>query len=347
MAAPGGTAARLRSPTADAARRRAVEAAPRRRPEAFTEIVRRHRDHLWAVALRTTGDPEDAADALQDGLISAMRHAASFRGDAKLSTWLHRIVVNACLDKLRRRAAHPTSPLPDDDRAPSTGRDEFADRDTAADVQAALATLPADQRAAIVLVDIEGYPVAEAAAMLEVPAGTVKSRCARGRVKLVPLLAHLRGGQPRHQGNPPTAWARRTTDEPAPRGPPVSTPHPDQEALAELADSGETRLSLRRPPRSARTSPAVPSAPRISPRFVTCRPRFGRSRQSRCRPMSLPGSKPRSPPPQLAAQQSAAAATPQVGASADVVPSPGPPATSCVDRRAPASSRSEPRLPSS
>jgi RNA polymerase sigma-70 factor (ECF subfamily) len=172
--------------------------------QAFTEIMRRHRDHLWAVALRTTGDPEDAADALQDGLISAMRHAASFRGDAKLSTWLHRIVVNACLDKLRRRAAHPTSPLPDDDRAPSTSRDEFDDRDTAADVAAALATLPADQRAAIVLVDIEGYPVAEAAAILEVPAGTVKSRCARGRVKLVPLLAHLRGVEryPAAEGNP-------------------------------------------------------------------------------------------------------------------------------------------------
>jgi len=179
--------------------------------DAFTEIVRRHRDHLWAVALRTTGDPEDAADALQDGLISAMRHAASFRGDAKLSTWLHRIVVNACLDKLRRRAAHPTSPLPDDERAPSTRRDEFADRDTAADVEAALATLPADQRAAIVLVDIEGYPVAEAATILEVPAGTVKSRCARGRVKLVPLLAHLRAapwntptdGHVEPQMNPP------------------------------------------------------------------------------------------------------------------------------------------------
>ena len=138
-------------------------------PAAFTEIFRRHRDQLWAVALRTTGDPEDAADAVQEALISAMRHAASFRGDAKVSTWLHRIVVNACLDRLRRRAAHPTSPLPDDDHAPSTARDDYADRDTAADVHAALATLPAEQRAAIVLVDIEGYPVDEVAAMLEVP----------------------------------------------------------------------------------------------------------------------------------------------------------------------------------
>ena len=163
-------------------------------PAAFTEIFRRHRDQLWAVALRTTGDPEDAADAVQEALISAMRHAASFRGDAKVSTWLHRIVVNACLDRLRRRAAHPTSPLPDDDHAPSTTRDDYADRDTAADVHAALATLPAEQRAAIVLVDIEGYPVDEVAAMLEVPSGTVKSRCARGRAKLVPLLSHLRGG---------------------------------------------------------------------------------------------------------------------------------------------------------
>jgi RNA polymerase sigma-70 factor (ECF subfamily) len=162
-------------------------------PDAFTEIFRRHRDQLWAVALRTTGDPEDAADAVQEALISAIRHAASFRGDAKVSTWLHRIVVNACLDRLRRRAAHPTSPLPDDDHAPSIARDDYADRDTAADVHAALATLPAEQRAAIVLVDIEGYPVDEVAAMLEVPSGTIKSRCARGRAKLVPLLSHLRG----------------------------------------------------------------------------------------------------------------------------------------------------------
>jgi RNA polymerase sigma-70 factor (ECF subfamily) len=167
-------------------------------PDAFTEIVRRHRDHLWAVALRTTGDPEEAADAVQEALISAMRHLASFRGDAKLSTWLHRIVVNACLDRLRRRAAHPTTNLPDDDHAPATGRDEFADRDTATDVQAALATLSPDQRAAIVLVDIEGYPVDLVATMLEVPSGTVKSRCARGRAKLAPLLSHLRAGE----GNP-------------------------------------------------------------------------------------------------------------------------------------------------
>jgi RNA polymerase sigma-70 factor (ECF subfamily) len=167
-------------------------------PAAFTEIFRRHRDHLWAVALRTTCNPEEAADALQDALISAMRHANSFRGEARVSTWLHRIVVNACLDRLRRQATRPTVELPDDDHAPATARDAFADREVAVDVHAALALLTVEQRAAIVLVDIEGYPVDEVAAMLDVPAGTIKSRCARGRAKLAPMLGHLRSST----GNP-------------------------------------------------------------------------------------------------------------------------------------------------
>jgi RNA polymerase sigma-70 factor (ECF subfamily) len=201
-------------------------------PAAFTEIFKRHRDQLWAVALRTTGDPEDAADAVQEALISAMRHAASFRGDAKVSTWLHRIVVNACLDRLRRRAAHPTSPLPDDDHAPSIARDDYADRDTAADVHAALATLPAEQRAAIVLVDIEGYPVDEVAAMLEVPSGTIKSRCARGRAKLVPLLSHLRGGLDPGLGGGPDPGVERGEQLRNPAGadrvePPMNPPRED------------------------------------------------------------------------------------------------------------------------
>ena len=72
-------------------------------PEAFGILFSRHRDRLWAVALRTTGDPEEAADALQDGLVSAFRRADSFRGDAAVTTWLHRIVVNACRDHHRRR----------------------------------------------------------------------------------------------------------------------------------------------------------------------------------------------------------------------------------------------------
>jgi len=172
-------------------------------PEAFTEIVRRHRDRLWGVALRTLGDPEEAADALQDALLSAFRAAGRFRGDSAVTTWLHRIVVNACLDRARRAQARRTVPLPeeqpDDDRGQppvAVTPDHAPARDTAIDLAAALATLPVEQRAAIVLVDLQGYSVAEAAGILDVAPGTVKSRCARGRARLLPLVAHLRAGNP-------------------------------------------------------------------------------------------------------------------------------------------------------
>jgi RNA polymerase sigma-70 factor (ECF subfamily) len=157
-------------------------------PHAFGEIVRRHRDRLWAVALRTLGDREEAADALQDALLSAYRAADRFRGDSAVTTWLHRIVVNACLDRIRRRQARPTVPLPETDVTPAP----MQDRETALVVRAALNQLPAEQRAALILVDVQGYPVAEAAGMLGVAEGTIKSRCARGRARLAVLLGHLR-----------------------------------------------------------------------------------------------------------------------------------------------------------
>jgi RNA polymerase sigma-70 factor (ECF subfamily) len=160
---------------------------------AFEELVHRHRDRLWAVALRTMREPEEAADALQDALISAYRAGGSFRGESAVTTWLHRIVVNACLDRIRRRQVRATVPLPGEGPGePADTRDRVAERDTAMVVEEALGRLPVEQRAAIVLVDIEGYSVADTAAMLNVPEGTVKSRCARGRARLAILLGHLR-----------------------------------------------------------------------------------------------------------------------------------------------------------
>ncbi|GAA3997432.1 RNA polymerase sigma factor SigM [Allokutzneria multivorans] len=162
-------------------------------PHAFTELVRRHRDRLWAVALRTLRDPEEAADALQEAFISAFRAAGSFRAESQVTTWLHRIVVNACLDRIRRRQARPTVPLPEAGPGePAVSRDAMADRETSLAVQSALAELPAEQRSAIVLVDVEGYSVAETAKILGIAEGTVKSRCARGRGKLAKVLGHLR-----------------------------------------------------------------------------------------------------------------------------------------------------------
>ncbi|TAK70332.1 MAG: RNA polymerase sigma factor SigM [Actinomycetota bacterium] len=165
-------------------------------PDAFAELVRRHRSRLWAVSLRTLGDPEEAADALQDALLSAFRRADSYRGDAQVTTWLHRIVVNACLDRLRRRRARPADPLPDDDgettRQLVEPRDQVSDSELQWEIVAALAQLPPEQRGAVVLIDVEGYSVEEAAAILQCPTGTVKSRAFRGRAKLATALAHLR-----------------------------------------------------------------------------------------------------------------------------------------------------------
>jgi RNA polymerase sigma-70 factor (ECF subfamily) len=180
--------------------------------EAFGTLFARHRDRLWAVALRTTGDPEEAADALQDALIAAFRRADTYRGDAAVTTWLHRVVVNACLDRLRRRRTRAAVPLPEEEqqapRAWSRVVDpaELAmDADRRAAVLAALDTLPPDQRAALVLVDMEGYSVEETAAILECAPGTVKSRCSRARARLLPLLVeHRPAGNPEPPGRVPS-----------------------------------------------------------------------------------------------------------------------------------------------
>ena len=189
-------------------------------PEAFDELVRRHRDRLWAVALRTLGDREEAADALQDALLSAFRAAGSYRGDAQVTTWLHRIVVNACIDRTRRRAARPTVPLDEATRAVPDPRDATAELDDRDELLAALAELPAEQAAAIVLVDVEGHSVEQAALILEVAEGTVKSRCSRGRARLALRLGHLRPGR-----NP-------SPDQPVQPEPEPPSANPDEEVQA-------------------------------------------------------------------------------------------------------------------
>jgi RNA polymerase sigma-70 factor, ECF subfamily len=153
--------------------------------EAFGVLFLRHRERLWAVALRTLGDQEEAADALQDAMISAFRRAGDFRGESAVTTWLHRIVVNACLDRLRRNKTHATTALPDD--ACHVG-DPTPRVDTAIVVERALMRLPVEQRAAVVAVDMQGYSVAETARMLGIPEGTVKSRCSRARARLAEAL---------------------------------------------------------------------------------------------------------------------------------------------------------------
>ncbi|WP_024442080.1 RNA polymerase sigma factor SigM [Mycobacterium sp. UM_WGJ] len=151
---------------------------------AFGELYGRHHRRLHRLARLTTGCPEDAEDALQEAMLSAHRAAGSFRYNAAVGSWLHRIVLNACLDRLRRNKIsytelHVTHAVVDDHTAAV---------ETALEVRAALSRLPADQRAAVVAVDMQGYSVADAAHAFGVAPGTVKSRCARGRARLAVLL---------------------------------------------------------------------------------------------------------------------------------------------------------------
>lgn len=157
---------------------------------AFEELFHRHRRQLHRLARLTSRSPEDAADALQDAMLSAHRGADSFRHDAAVSSWLHRIVVNACLDRLRRAKAHPTAPL--EDVHPVA--DRTAQVETALVVQRALMRLSVEQRAAVVAVDMQGYSIADTARLLGVAEGTVKSRCARARARLAQLLGYLDAG---------------------------------------------------------------------------------------------------------------------------------------------------------
>ena len=154
---------------------------------AFEELFYRHHRRLHQLARLTTRNPEDADDALQDAMLSAHRTAGSFRHDAAVSSWLYRIVVNACLDRLRRNRTHATIALDDVySVADRTGQVE-----TAIAVQRALLRLPVEQRAAVVAVDMHGYSIADTAQMLGVAEGTVKSRCARARARLATVLGYL------------------------------------------------------------------------------------------------------------------------------------------------------------
>lgn len=192
---------------------------------AFGELFRRHRDRMWAVATRVLGNRELAADCVQDAFISAFRHAGSYRGEAAVTTWLHRITVNACMDRVRRdrHVLRRAGDLADID-LPAAG-DDHAATEAAIVVHAALAQLPEAQRLAITLIDMQGLSVAEAAQVLEVAEGTVKSRCFRGREA---LAAILRPAADRTESGTSVPSASSDFREPAVRVPSPMT-HPARE----------------------------------------------------------------------------------------------------------------------
>ncbi len=195
---------------------------------ALDSLLRRHHDRLYAVCRRVTGNDTDAADACQEALVAIVRSLDRFDGRSAFSTWAYRVATNACLDELRRRRRRPDLGLPDDLAGEAVGGgggsgggfaagggmaggggDPFAGVDARLAVDAALAELPAEYRVAVVLRDLCGMAYGEIAEALDVPIGTVRSRIARGRAALVPLLTP---GETDDGGNPPAA-GRRPTDQ--------------------------------------------------------------------------------------------------------------------------------------
>jgi len=165
------------------------------------ELLRRHYDRVYAVCRRVTGNENDAADAAQEAMIAVVRGLPRFDGRSSFSTWVYRIATNASLDELRRRRRRPMQTLEaHDDGTPI----ELADPDAGLRIDAtgdrmaldrALADLPEDFRVAVVLRDVGDLDYTEIAEILGVPAGTVKSRIARGRAALAAALGRQFGNQ--------------------------------------------------------------------------------------------------------------------------------------------------------
>jgi RNA polymerase sigma-70 factor, ECF subfamily len=151
---------------------------------AFERLVEQHEQRLYTLAARVLGSREDAADAVQEALVRAWLALPKFRGDARFSTWLYRIVVNAAHDMRPKRRELPTDELPE----PADPRDRFAEQELSGELQRALDALDESYRVAVVLYDVLGCSYAEIAEMTGVAEGTVKSRIFRGRSELAERL---------------------------------------------------------------------------------------------------------------------------------------------------------------
>lgn len=162
--------------------------------QALDALLRRHYDRVHAVCRRIAGATRDADDATQEAMIRIARGLASFDGRSSFSTWAYRIATNTALDELRKRNRRPQLHVVDDDEAPEQV-DAIAHRSVEGVVDRlvidrAMADLPEDYRLAVVLRDVADLDYDEIAEVLDVPIGTVKSRIARGRARLVRELGN-------------------------------------------------------------------------------------------------------------------------------------------------------------
>lgn len=167
-----------------------VLAAQRGEQAAFSELVRRHQRRAYAVARAIVINHEDAEDAVQEAFLHAYRAIDRFLPDQAFGAWLHRIVANAALDVTRRRKVRDADELPETVASPF--RDPAEKGELRARLTEALNTLPARQRAVIVLHDVEGYKHAEIGQMLNIPEGTARSDLHYARSQLRQILGALR-----------------------------------------------------------------------------------------------------------------------------------------------------------
>ncbi|MGB7860452.1 MAG: sigma-70 family RNA polymerase sigma factor [Acidimicrobiia bacterium] len=159
--------------------------------DAFNEIMTAHENRVFSVCLRILGDREMALDATQETFLTAFRKAHQFKGNAAVGTWIYRIAVNTCYDQLRKMKRRPSESMPDYlDPADHSAEEAVESAAVRPELRAALDTLPPEFRAAIVLSDVEGMSLPEAAETLGVPIGTVKSRVFRGRRLLAKYLGN-------------------------------------------------------------------------------------------------------------------------------------------------------------
>jgi RNA polymerase sigma-70 factor (ECF subfamily) len=172
-----------------------VERSRQQDEQAFAELVRRHQTQLFRVALRMTNDRQAAEDIVQDALVQAWQHLAGFRADARFSTWATRIVINRCLNA--RRGANPSTSLEGPAVAPQlptapSAEQEALRRQREEAVRRAVASLPFDQRAALVLTAFSGHSYAEVARILGIGESTAKVRAHRARRALAERLREWR-----------------------------------------------------------------------------------------------------------------------------------------------------------
>lgn len=157
--------------------------------DAFESIVRARMDAVYRLSFAILGNEADARDAAQETFVAAWRQLSRLREGHRFEAWLQRIAVNAARQTIRSSRRRRIREIPSSTVVSLAERAAPAERNDAAILDAALATLPVEQRVILVLHHLEGHPLAELAAILDIPSGTVKSRLFAARRALAAAIA--------------------------------------------------------------------------------------------------------------------------------------------------------------